>query len=204
MAMAAPAPAPPAQSWFAEQSARTPLVCKSAIVAIIVSTLVAYLTQLQPALLLFPAPTLLGGQAWRFLTAPLVQGDALAVVFCSLVFAVQAPPDEVRAGSLAFLAHVALSSALINVLFVLLACALGAISWGPLAGFLIVPGNGAWPVLIMLLSERALADRAGSTKLCCFDVPNPFYGWTLALFFSLFSLFPMLDMFIAVAVAHAC
>lgn len=202
---AAPAPphdvAPPL-SCFSEWLSRTPLLCKAAVLLITLPSLLAFAFGASGALLLFPQ-SVFSGQVWRFLTAPFVQGDFLGVLFCAVVFAVQVPPSELKVGTLAFFLHVAGSSALINVAFVLAAGALGTLPWAPLSQFLITPGNGAWPVLIMMLTERALADPAGSTPFCCFSILNPYFGWALASFFSLFAFFPMLDMFIAVGLAHA-
>ncbi len=153
--------------------------------------------------MMIPAKIVSNLQLWTIFTGILVQGDIIGLVFCCVVFAVSTPPSELKRGSIAFLLHVSLSAILINLAFLALALLLSVIPIRGFDKFAAVPANGAWPALVMLMTEGALADPDGSTKLLCFDVPNRMYGWIIATLFSLMSFFPMIDLFIGVALAHA-
>ena len=196
-------PPPPAAggNWFSEWSARTPAVCRCAILTVLPSTLLGWLGG--SALSLVPNAVLLRGEVWRIFTAIPVQDGALTLLVVCLMLAIQAPPFEVKRGSLPFLLHVLVSALLINVAHAVLGVALGAIPLRSFAGFGVVPGLGLWPVLLMLIAENALADPTGSTQFFCFTLSNPVYPWFLAFLFSVFSFFPMLGLFLGVALAHA-
>lgn len=163
--------APASSNWLTEWSSRTPVVCRYAIGCILASTLLGWLAG--DKLSLIPNAVVLRGEAWRVFTAAPVQDGALTLVIVCLMLAIQAPPFEVKRGSLPFLLHVASSALLINLAHALLGAALGAIPWRPLAGFGLVPGLGLWPVLLMLVAENTLADPAGSTPFLCFTLSNP-------------------------------
>jgi hypothetical protein len=188
-------------NWFSEWVARTPVVCRCAILAVVPATLLGWLGG--SALSLIPNAVLLRGEVWRVFTAVPVQDGALTLLVVCLMLAIQAPPFEVRRGSLPFLLHLLSSALLINAAHAVLGGALAAIPFRPFAGFGVVPGLGLWPVLLMLVAENALADPAGSTQFFCFTLSNPVYPWFLAFLFSVFSFFPMLGLFLGVALAHA-
>ena len=199
-AAAAP-PIPNASSWFQEWSARTPVVCRCAIFTILFATTISYLSGLP--LLLVPYVAINSLQLWTFFTSIIVQGDVLGLIFVCIVYAISSPPWELKRGSLSFLWHVVSSALILNVIYVPVALLLSIIPIRGFERFGLIPATGAWPALIMLMAENALADPTGSTKLLCYDVPNKVYGWVIATGFSLMSFFPMVDIFLAVALAHA-
>jgi hypothetical protein len=99
---APPPPQPPAASnWYSEWATRTPAVCRCAILTVLPATLLGWLGG--SALSLIPNAVLLRGEVWRVFTAIPVQDGALTLLVVCLMLAIQAPPFEVKRGSVPFL-----------------------------------------------------------------------------------------------------
>ena len=172
-----------------------------AIISLVSSSILFWVSGLP--LLLIPFKAIFALQLWTFFTSIIVQADFIGLLFCCFVYAISSPPIEIKRGSVGFLSHIVTSALVINFAYVPVALLLAVVPIQGFARFGIVAANGAWPVLIMMMAENALADPTASTKFLCWDIPNKVYGWFIATAFSIMSFFPMLDMFIAVALAHA-
>ena len=205
----AAAPAQPS-NWLQEWRERTPLATRGLLLAVLPVSLVSLLFGLSAATANVPALTVLRLQLWRPLTALVDQGPFFTLLFVTLMLATQMPAQEYRAGSLALLANLAATGLLVNLLY----AALGALlalagaaapegsAFGALAAFGAMPSMGLWPVLLAQTTLGALADPAGSSSFLCFTLPNRVFPWFLAALFSLISFFPLLDLFLGVAVGH--
>jgi hypothetical protein len=197
------APPAPQQNWLQEWAGRTPLVCRALIYIILSTTVLSWVLGASQALSMVPSRVVLAGELWRPLTSLLAQDGILTLVVVLFMLGIVLPPTELKRGTLPFFLHVLSSGLLINIAFALLGTALSAIPWQPLRDFGVVPGLGLWPVLLMLVAEDKLLDPTGETPLLCFKISNRQYPWVLALIFSLFSFFPLLDLFLGVALGHA-
>ena len=194
---------PEQQNWLQEWAGRTPLACRALIYAALPCSLVSFLAGLSPVLDVVPTRVVLAGEVWRLFTSVLAQDGLLTLVIVLVMLGVVLPPMELRRGTLPFALRLLTSALLVNVAFCLLGTALAAIPWRALQGFGSKPGLGLWPVLLMLIAEDKLLDPTGETAFLCFKVNNRQYPWVLALVFSLFSFFPLLDLFLGVALGHA-
>jgi hypothetical protein len=197
------APPPEQQNWLQEWAGRTPLFCRALIYATLPASLLSFFMGWGPALDTIPARVVLHGEVWRLFTSVLAQDGLLTLLVVLVMLGVVLPPMELRRGTLPFALRLLSSALLINVAFALLGTALSAIPWRPLHAFGAVPGLGLWPVLLMLTAEDKLLDPTGETALLCFKINNRQYPWVLAVVSSLFSFFPLLDLFLGVALGHA-
>jgi len=197
-------------NWLSEWRERTPLLTRCALFVVLPVSALSLLLGGAALTGNVPLLTVRGLQLWRPFTALLDLGPFFTLLFVVLMLATQAPAQEIRAGSLAFAAHALSTGLLVNVLY----AALGALlalagaaappgsALGALQLFGLVPSMGLWPVFLAATTVGALADPQGSSSFLCFTLPNRVFPWFLAAVFSLASFFPLLDLFIAVAVGH--
>jgi hypothetical protein len=132
-------------------------------------------------------PALTAGrfQLWRLLTALVDQGQFFTLLFVTLTLATQMPAQEIRAGSLAFLAHLLTTGLLVGALYAVIGLLLGlagarAPGLEVLVGFGFMPAMGLWPVLLAATTTSVLADPTGSSSFLCFTLPNrvfPLSAW---------------------------
>jgi hypothetical protein len=196
--------APPAQqNWLQEWAGRTPLVCRALIYGSLPLSAVSLLLDWWLYLDNIPARAIFAGELWRPLSAIFAQDGFITLLVVTFMLAVQVPPMELRRGSLPFGVHVLSSALLLSFAYALLGAALSAVPWKPLLFFGFKPMLGLWPVLLMLITEDKLLDPQGETAFLCFKLSNRTYPWFLAGIFSLISFFPLLDLFLAVALGHA-
>ena len=199
--------APPQQNWLQEWAARTPVVCRYLIFSILGATSVSWIISMSTGggnfFGMIPVLVVLQGEVWRILTSIFAQDGILTLLIVMVMLATQLPPMEVRRGSLPFLVHTLSSALLINAATALLGTLLFFIPWSPMRNFGVIPSLGMWPVLLMLIAEDKLLDPESESPFLCFRVSNKLYAWVLALVFSAFSLFPLLDLFVGVALGHA-
>eukprot|EP00928_Gymnodinium_smaydae_P018340 TRINITY_DN16988_c0_g1_i1.p1 TRINITY_DN16988_c0_g1~~TRINITY_DN16988_c0_g1_i1.p1 ORF type:complete len:341 (-),score=59.30 TRINITY_DN16988_c0_g1_i1:21-983(-) len=110
------------------------------------------------------------------------------------------PARERAVGSFPFLAYLVLANAAMNALFLLAMGILAAVA-GP--SFLLAPNAGLFPVLMLMMSQRVLADPSGSTSFWGIVlIPNKWYPLCLIGFFSLLSSSVPWSLVAAVAVAY--
>jgi membrane associated rhomboid family serine protease len=104
-----------------EWSAKTPLVTRYAIFAVLPVSLISLLAGGAQYLALIPYDATVGVQLWRFFTCFLDQGGFFTLLFVVLMLATQMPAQEIREGSVPFLLRLFVQGSLINVLYVSLA-----------------------------------------------------------------------------------
>lgn len=198
----APAPGgpPPQPNWLQEWSSRTPLLCRVIIYATTLTGLLSWALTLAPYLQLMPYLVMTRGEVWRLLSGIVLQGGFIGLFFVVFTSATQLPPFELKRGTLPFLIHLFVNALIINILYAALGMALGLVVT---PAFAVIPGQGLWPVLLMVIAEDKLLDPTGETPFLCIKLNNRMYPWFLALVFSLISFFPLLDLFLGCALAHA-
>ncbi len=169
-------PAQPS-NWLQEWRERTPLVTRSAMLLVLPFSLLSLLLGLSVFTANVPALTAGRFQLWRLLTALVDQGQFFTLLFVTLTLATQMPAQEIRAGSLAFLAHLLTTGLLVGALYAVIGLLLGlagarAQGLEFLVGFGFMPAMGLWPVLLAATTTSVLADPTGSSSFLCFTLPN--------------------------------
>ena len=97
-----PAPRRRFQDW----SARTPLISRSLLIAIIGGALIGFLTGITMMLAMVPSALVFGFQVWRLVTYAFFDDGMLKLLFVMMSMTTQAPKMEIRAGSAAFFATI--------------------------------------------------------------------------------------------------
>ena len=205
----APPPSPsPSQpsNWLSEWRSRTPLVVRFSIMVVLPITVISLLFSLSSFTGLVPFRATARFEIWRLITSLLDQGGIFTLLFVLLMLGTQMPAQEIRAGSVSFLAKLLFTGLLINVAFTAISMMLYLIGGNDPSSFFkffaITPSQGLWPVLMSSITTNALSDPTGSSSFLCLTIPNRLYPWFLVFIFSFISMFPLLDLFTGVVVGH--
>lgn len=92
---------------FQDWSARTPIVSRSLLIAIVGGALLAFLAGIADVFSNVPVLVLGSFQVWRLFTYPLFESSFFTLLFTLLSFSTQGPKLELRMGSAAMAASVA-------------------------------------------------------------------------------------------------
>ncbi|KAA0159891.1 hypothetical protein FNF31_00511 [Cafeteria roenbergensis] len=155
-------------NWFQDWSARTPIVSRSLLIAIVGGALLAFLAGIADVFSNVPVLVLGSFQVWRLFTYPLFESSFFTLLFTLLSFSTQGPKLELRMGSAAMAASVAALTVLAGLAYILFAVVLAFNPLVPMPDYLQTGSSGFWPILIGLITLDCWAQPEGTRRLLCF------------------------------------
>ena len=191
----------PVNRAYLQWRARTPTVCRSCAVLLFGSYCLSWVLDLSGVLATTPFYVVRKYQVYRLLLSPWVGNSLLGALFAGLTIGDGVGPRlESSLGSVRLLWVVVASALCVNGAFVAL-CYVVAV--GGYVEAVLASADGAWSVVLALVTIECLSAPEASRRLLCLPVSVPRLYYPLALL-GLFSLFNgvQLDLLLGVAFGY--
>lgn len=208
----ASAPSGTTSTWLSEWTSRTPVFTRYTLYLTTACTLLAMLLPSLYYAVINSGETLMHGQVWRLVTAPLTAPSFLAAIVSTLLTAITLPPYELELGTAAAAYNFTLLVYLNSIAWAVLStCILAAAGPGVARYFssindeqVQVGASGIAPMALALITRRCMADLNATTSMCGVAVGNRWYPLLLLSLLCLLSLSVQVDCILGVltGVAH--